>query len=154
MKFYTSYYANFKNIPTNFVCVGISRSCPDGFEDGGYPNFLFVKDNILAPDSALLEDFKAGRETEDGYKRRYIEHFLDQFGYYKKFKSFEDFVAALEKEYGDKYEAMVFLCYEKPSDFCHRHILRDMMNKVFNIPCEELGSAAKKDEKLKNVELF
>lgn len=152
MKFYTSYYANFKNIPTDYMCVGISRTCPEGFNE--YKNFLFVKDNVLAPEQELLDDYKSGRETEDGYKRRYVEHFLDQFGYYRKFKSFEDFIAAVEKEYEKDYEAIVFLCYEKPSDFCHRHILRDMMNKVFNIPCEEYGAFNVEPEKPKPIELF
>ena len=33
MKFYTSYYGNYKSIPTDYYCVGISRYCPDGFKD-------------------------------------------------------------------------------------------------------------------------
>lgn len=137
MRFYTSYYANFKNIPTNYVCVGISRTCPDGFE--GKSNFVFVKDNFLAPPAGLLRDMKDGNETEEGYKRRYIKHILETFSEGRKFKDFPSFIEKVEENYKNQYDAVVFLCYEKPESFCHRHILRAMMNKIFRIPCEELA---------------
>ena len=138
MKFYTSYYGNYKNIPTDYFCVGISRYCPDGFMNDDYKNFLFVRNNILAPEKELLDDMKSGKETEDGYKRRYVEHLLSHFGEGKMYDSFEDFINAISENFRDKYQAIVFLCYEKPTDFCHRHILRNLMNRIFHIPCEEL----------------
>ena len=138
MKFYTSYYGNYKNIPTDYFCVGISRYCPDGFMNDDYKNFLFVRNNILAPEKELLDDMKSGKETEDGYKRRYVEHLLSYFGEGKRYDSFEDFINAISENFRDKYQAIVFLCYEKPNDFCHRHILRNLMNRIFHIPCEEL----------------
>lgn len=151
MKFYTSYYGNYKNIPTDYYCVGISRYCPDGFKDNpDYKNFLFVKDNIFAPTKDLLEDMKSGNETEEGYKRRYVEHLLSQFGEGHMYNSFEDFINAISDNFSDKYQAIVFLCYEKPNDFCHRHILRNLMNRIFHIPCEELIVEEKKKETIQN----
>lgn len=31
---------------------------------------------------------------------------------------------------------IALICYEKPSDFCHRHLVADWLNKN-GIPCEE-----------------
>ena len=156
MKFYTSYYANYRNIPANYMCVGISRTCPDGFNNPDNKNFLFVRDNILAPTKELLSDFKEGRETEEGYKRRYVESLLSSFGEGKKYNSFEDFIEAVGDNFKDKYEAVVFLCYEKPGDFCHRNILRNLMVRIYHIPCEELQVEVKekKNKTLKETSLF
>ena len=144
MRFYTSYYANFKNIPSNYICVGISRMCPEGFE--GKENFIFVKDNYLAPPKDLIEDMKSGNETEDGYKRRYVKHILETFAPGKKFESFQGFVNKIEEFYKNEYDAVVFLCYERPDAFCHRHILRALMNRIFRIPCEELEVPTKENK--------
>ena len=141
MQFFTSYYGNYKNIPKEYVCIGISRYCPEWFSKGNYDNFVFIKDTILAPDKDLLDDMKSGRETEEGYKRRYVE------GLFKKLGNipFNDYIESFSDLYKD-YEAIVFLCYEKPDDFCHRHILRKLMNNVFHIPCEELETEKKQKE--------
>ena len=45
-----------------------------------------------------------------------------------------DVVARLEKPY----KGIVFVCYEKSDDFCHRHIFADYMRTHFNIDIEEL----------------
>ena len=34
---------------------------------------------------------------------------------------------------------VIFLCYEKSDDFCHRHILREYLNENFNTNITELG---------------
>ena len=34
---------------------------------------------------------------------------------------------------------IVLLCYEKSTDFCHRHILREYLNENFNTNITELG---------------
>ena len=38
------------------------------------------------------------------------------------------------KKLAPKYK--FFICYEKPDDFCHRHLAADWMRKA-GIPCEE-----------------
>ena len=141
MQFFTSYYGNYRNIPKDYVCIGISRYCPEWFRKGNYDNFVFVEDNILAPEKDLLDDMKSGRETEEGYKRRYVETLfrkLEGISIYTYFGS-------LSRKY-EQYKAIVFLCYEKPEDFCHRHILRKLMNNIFHIPCEELETEKKQKE--------
>ena len=141
MRFFTSYYGNYRNIPKDYVCIGISRYCPEWFKKGNYDNFVFVEDNILAPEKDLLDDMKFGRETEEGYKRRYVETLFRKLEGISMYTYF----GTLSKKY-EQYKAIVFLCYEKPEDFCHRHILRKLMNNVFNIPCEELETEKKQKE--------
>ena len=137
MKFYTSYYGNYRNIPKNYMCIGISLYCPENLINSGHENFMFVEGNILAPDKCLLDDIKSGKETEDGYKKRYVECLLSRFGEGMRYPTFESFIRSLEENYELRYDAIVFMCYEKPEDFCHRHIVRNLMNKIFHIPCEE-----------------
>lgn len=56
------------------------------------------------------------------------------------------FVNKVEDFYKNEYDAVVFLCYEKPDAFCHRHILRVLMNRIFRIPCEELEVPTKENK--------
>ena len=58
----------------------------------------------------------------------------------------ETAVNKIEELYKNKYDAVVFLCYERPDSFCHRHILRSLMNKIFIIPCEELEVPTKENK--------
>jgi hypothetical protein len=157
MKFYTSYYANMKNIPANYLCVGISRVCPEWLIDNEPPNFLFVRGNILAPSSELLSDMKSGKITEDEYTERYKEQIHKTFSNNHFFTDFDGWIESMEEQFEDKYEAIVFLCYEKPSDFCHRHILREMFNYEYHVRCDELKTkepTVKKQEEIKTTALF
>lgn len=153
MKFYTSYYGNYRNIPKDYVCIGISRYCPDWMRDPKFTNFSFTEDNLLAPEKDLLDDIKSGRETEEGYKRRYVEHLLGNFGNGKMYPTFESFIKSLEENYEFRYKAIVFMCYERPGEFCHRNIVRNLMNRIFHIPCEEI-EVEMKDEPKKQISLF
>lgn len=44
----------------------------------------------------------------------------------------------VEKVSKNTYKGIVFVCYEKSDDFCHRHIFADYMRTHFNIDIEEL----------------
>ena len=58
----------------------------------------------------------------------------------------------MNDEFEDKYDAVVFLCYEKPTDFCHRHILREILNYEYRIRCDELNYKEETEEtKKRNV---
>ena len=67
LTYYTSYYANYKNIPKDFLCVGISRFVPETFKYSNYNNFIWNKDNFLAPSIQLLSDIKNNKIDEDEY---------------------------------------------------------------------------------------
>ena len=59
----TSYYANFRSFPEGAIRVSISLKTPPGAADIHIPE--------LAPDAALLWDYKAGRTNKAGYTLRY-----------------------------------------------------------------------------------
>lgn len=158
MKLYTSYYANYKNIPADYMCIGISQVCPFTDLNAGsfYSNFVFYKDNMLAPSRELLSGFKAGKYTSQEYKKMYVTRifeFLEASG-----ETLPEWVSKLEEAYA-KWKGIVFLCYESPDKFCHRHIFSKLLN-LYGIPCDEYGVDACNehehvpDASMASVELF
>ena len=146
IRLYTSYYANIKNIPTNYLMVGISQFCPNWLIEDQPDNFLFVEGNFLAPTKGLLSDIKSGRINQQEYRERYEKQFDDFFKNCYEYKTVDQWYQTMDEEFSDKYNAIVFLCYEKPSDFCHRHILRDILNYKYHIRIEEFPYQEKKKE--------
>ena len=137
MKFYTSYYGNYKNIPKNLMCVQISRTCPDGLENND--NFTKVQNSILAPSDELLYNMKSGKLSETEYKRQYLVELLQNIQS-KGFKNLKEYIFEIEKTYNSfqsKWDGIIFMCYESPEKFCHRHIIRNLLTKVYNIECVE-----------------
>jgi uncharacterized protein (DUF488 family) len=41
---------------------------------------------------------------------------------------------------------IIMLCFEKSSDFCHRHIIAEEMSKALNIDIIEFGSELQKSD--------
>ena len=138
MRLYTSYYANIKNIPADYLMVGISQFCPDWLKENQPDNFLFVKGNFLAPTIELLNDIKSGKISRDVYTERYEQQIDNFFKMCHCYKDIQDWYQKLDDEFSDRYSAIVFLCYEKPSDFCHRHILREIFAHKYMIRVDEL----------------
>ena len=75
MKFYTSYYANIKNIPKNCMCVPISLMIPDFIRE--MSDVTIVRNNFIAPDIELLNDIKEGRINEEEYKMMIADGIYD-----------------------------------------------------------------------------
>lgn len=105
MKIYTSYFANIKNLPDNIVPISISGKPPGGFKGLEYKK--------LAPKMAF---FQVWKETGDDnyYIRHYFHDVLDNLKY-------EDVIKELTVMANGKDIALI--CYEKPEDFCHRHLV-------------------------------
>lgn len=98
---------------------------------------MFVRGNFLAPSKELLSDIKSGKIDYSEYRKRYEEQFNTFFEDSYEYKNVDQWYQTMDEQFSDKYQAIVFLCYEKPSDFCHRHILRDILNYKFHIRIEE-----------------
>lgn len=118
---YTSYFGNLKNIDLNkYLVATICCYRPKGLdirlEDWGF----------LAPDPDLLEHWKTYHDTD-----YYFEFYMG------KLAKYEDYIINEFNKIKDR--DVVVLCYEKPSDFCHRHLLTMFLDK-HGIPCGgELG---------------
>lgn len=107
---YTSYYENLKNIPDNVYKISISLKTPFGM------NFYNCKE--LCPALEILSSYKDGIIDENGYKELFNKNLnkLNPFSLIKKLYSIAG---------GND---IVLLCYEKPNDFCHRHLVANWLN--------------------------
>ena len=125
---YTSYYACPLINRKTMHLVQISNSVPKGFVPNG-------KLNEAIPDwKTIVEPFKAGLIDAIQYRKRYIAA-LDQ----NSINLFIRLDNEIKKVAG---KDIVLLCYEKSSDFCHRHILAEYINEnidVFGVEVEELA---------------
>ena len=128
MKIWTSYYANMKNIPADFFLVSTSGAISDD-----------IKKNVdswnqsLAPSKSIYFEYK---NTQDW--KQYVKRFKEErltFDWMDKLVQWEEKSKSLNKTLDN----IVLLCYEKPTEFCHRHILAESIEKEFNIIVEEYG---------------
>ena len=143
MKHFTSYYANLPKIPSNYMCIGISRYCPDWLKDTNIANFSFYRDNFLAPSEELLSAYKKGEVDIEEYKKIYITDLLTKVQTVMHMPDIPYWINELDRQYGQEsstsWDGVVFMCYEKPHEFCHRHLFRRLLTNVYKIPCEEYG---------------
>ena len=107
----TSYFARYKGS----TGVSISAKSPVGWKGKEYKK--------LAPKYWFLMQYK-----EDRDKEHYIHH-------YKK-----EVLDKLDPQtvYDELGHDAVLLCYEKPSDFCHRHIVAEWLNESLGLFITEL----------------
>lgn len=119
MKIYTSYFANLKNLEKDdIVPIGICCYPPKWFKG---PNL-----RAIAPSPDILEKCKSSH-TE--YEKRYRTEVLSLF------KNANILLERISFISGGKDAALC--CYEKPSDFCHRHILAKWLEEQTGIKVEE-----------------
>lgn len=125
---YTSYFGKMKRLPADCVTISICGKAPDW-----YTGLQYKK---LAP---KWEFFKIWKETKDNdyYVREFDRQVLSVLD---AKQCLEDLVHKLSLEQQELYRqgklAIVLLCYEKPDDFCHRHLVADWFMK-HGIDCKE-----------------
>ena len=117
---YTTYFAKLKKLPENVVPVAICRYVPDGLRLSCYRYFE------LAPNPNTLMDYKRTGDTEK-FTKEYNEQILAKLDPH-------GLVCDLTKFVGNK--DIAFVCYEKSTDFCHRHLVADWLCKA-GYECKE-----------------
>lgn len=120
---YTSYFAKLKSLPDTIVPISICGKAPDWYKGLQYKK--------LAPKYDFFMKWKENHDN-DYYIKCFNTQVLD------KLKS-EVVVAELSKMAGNSnnnFEHICLICYEKPSDFCHRHLVADWLNEE-GFKCEE-----------------
>ena len=131
MKIYTSYFANSRAFSKEGVMpISIARYSPRWYQG---PQFTAV-----APTSYML----SGACSHEEYLRRYDE-ILGKLNP-------QQVVSAIENI--SRGRDVALCCYEKPGDFCHRHLLAEWFNKN-GYDVKEWESKEKK-EQLKQLSLF
>lgn len=104
----TSYFAHYRG-PDG---VAITAYKPKFFNGPTYPS--------LAPSKSLLARYKAGLTDETEYETEFRAH-----------------LATLDpQKVWDDLQGKVLLCYERPGDFCHRHIVAAWIKETlgFEVP--------------------
>lgn len=107
---YTSYFAQIKNLPDNIVPISICAKAP-----AWYNGLQYKK---LAPTYDILMSYKKDLDKES-YTKRFSDEILKQ---YDVEQIIDDLILICHENdfYG---KSVCLLCYEKPTDFCHRHLV-------------------------------
>ena len=126
MRIYTSYFGNSKKLQqAGIKVIGISLYPPRWF------NGISLKQ--VAPTKSILF---ANGQTQEEYTRRYRSEVLSR-------QDIQQFLKTVEQASGGQDVALC--CYEKPEDFCHRHILADWIKEKRGIEISEYGYTPKKE---------
>lgn len=126
---YTSYFANLKKLPDNIIPISISGKAPDWYKGLQYKK--------LAPKYGFFMEWKQNHDNEF-----YIEHFqkevLDKLSADKVIEELYLTLSEDQKYFLDLCNCLhwdnnqlniCLICYEKPTDFCHRHLVADWLNE-------------------------
>lgn len=130
---YTSYFAKLKSLPENVTPISICGKAPDWYKGAQYKK--------LAP---KFDFFMKWKETQDN--DYYVEHFQNEVLNTIKFdRTLMQLHLLLPYEVREKIKSSVWtspdyhialICYEKPGDFCHRHLVADWL-KNNGVECKE-----------------
>ena len=120
MQIYTSYFPAVRKMNTDtIVPIAICIKPP-----AGWKGLVYTK---LAPNYSILMDYKSNPDTVI-YTERFNNEILSKL-------NMNDVINELSALSGGKDVAL--LCYEKPSDFCHRHLVAEHIKKTMNIDVKE-----------------
>lgn len=128
----TSYYTRFSRLPKKekdrYMPILISTSLPKWFLDR---EECYMEYKPLAPSSDNVFKLKNNNMSQEDFIDAYIDK-LKGLDLERILEDMYDYEGITDTE-------IVLLCYEKSTDFCHRHILREYLNENFNTNITELG---------------
>lgn len=129
---FTSYFAKMKSFPENVIPVSIAAIVPDWYEGVTYGK--------LAPTYGTLMKYKCDH-NEQLYIKRYNDTILKRLNPLWVLHDIQQIITNC-----DTYPSIPFwdnpdlhvtlICYEKPSSFCHRHLVAEWFHKV-GVECKE-----------------
>lgn len=133
---YTSYFAKLKSLPENIIPISICCKAPNWYKGLQYKK--------LAPKYDFFMEWKKNHDND-----YYIKCFNEQvLSHLNPYRVLEEIHSLLPQEIQDNLNMancpfwinpdfkIALICYEKPSDFCHRHLVSDWFNNNL-IACEE-----------------
>ena len=136
MKIYTSYFAKAAILrKAGIVPIGVALWPPRFFRG--------ISMKQVAPRRYMLDD----RLTDEEYIRMYRNDVL-------RLVDARSFIQDLER--ASRGMDVALCCFEKPGDFCHRHILAKWLNEQTGIEVSEFGVSELRSEtpKLEQQSLF
>lgn len=124
---YTGYFSKLKKYTdANLTPVSITLWAPDWYKGLQYKK--------LAPKLEFFNEWKNGAHKGDN--DYYVKEFTHQV--IAKLDAFA-VVSELEKMTGVDDSKIILLCYEKPKDFCHRHIVAKWLT-MYSFDTKEFDS--------------
>ena len=110
---YTTYFAKLKSLPENVVPISICGKAPDWYKGLQYKK--------LAPKYGFFMEWKKTHDN-DYYIKCFNEQVLGEL-------NARSVIEDLESLTGHYVSDIALICYEKPGDFCHRHLVADWLNE-------------------------
>ena len=118
---YTSYFAKLKSLPDNIIPISICGKAPDWYKGLQYKK--------LAPKYDFFMKWKDNQDN-NYYIKCFNEQVLDKLNATEVVLDLSGILLSLGKT------DVCLLCYEKPSEFCHRHLVADWLNE-HGFQCKE-----------------
>lgn len=132
MKIYTSYFSNAKKLGANDIeIIGIALYPPKWFAG--------VSIKSLAPSYSIFKYSNTEEEYIARFKAEVLSR-LDAKSIYERIKSFSNG------------KDVALCCFEKPYEFCHRHLVAEWLNSKLGLNVEEFSRGPKIAEKPVAVE--
>jgi len=131
MKIYTSYFGNLRALGNaGIMPISIARYSPKWYDGARFPG--------VAPTSYML----SGACSHEEYLKKYQE-ILNRLDPHQVIKNIQAFSGGRD---------VALCCYEKPGDFCHRHLLSEWLrNNGYDV--NEWKPEEKKEE-VQQLSLF
>ena len=109
---YTTYFANLRNLPSNIIPISICAKAPSWYNGLEYKN--------LAPSYDILMEWKSD-PNEERYIRRFNDEILSKLNQDEVVDDLQFLVTFNHNT------NIALVCYEKPDDFCHRHLVAEWL---------------------------
>ena len=129
---YTSYFAKLKSLPENIIPISICGKAPDWYKGLQYKK--------LAPKYDFFMEWKRNQDN-DYYIKCFNEQVLDKLNAVDIVKELDGLLVDATTALDYNADSMLvpriaLICYEKPGDFCHRHLVANWLSdNGYN--CEE-----------------
>lgn len=116
---YTGYYAKLKKYTEDgLIPISIAMKTPKFYTGTEF--------KALAPTWNIFSKWKSGEISNDQYIELFKKEVLDKLNKVQ----IKNFLNSFKDD-------IILLCYEKSSDFCHRHIVGQWISNEFNIEVQE-----------------
>ena len=119
---YTTYFAKLKTLPDNIIPIAICNKIPAWYSGLSY--------NKLAPKDNFFKQWKIS-----GDNNYFITNYLQQILFKLNVQELVEELYTLANVH-DNNKDIALVCYEKSTDFCHRHLVSAWLYNN-GIACEE-----------------
>lgn len=118
---YTTYFSKLKTLAYDISPVSICGKAPDWYDGPQYKK--------LAPKWGFFQEWKQNRDNVF-YVRCFNEQVLGGLDARQVYNELTALTGSTD---------IALVCYERPEDFCHRHIVANWF-RMYGIPIKEWGS--------------